>query len=254
MAANIIPMNDPALVALVDKVKAGGVVSLADLLELTTAVVPVAEAPVAKVAVPRVITEAQREAMDRLPKVFGQVVPDKPRELVPVEVGALVVERQTLDDVKKMAEARLADITVTVHNHLDAQYANWVETERVTRTAKFASTGEAAPPVKVAPRDEKGHFITAGTAGVEDVAQQFSREVRHGAPSLSAVALEQLATGDPDAPLTHAEYLSMTTQVRVFDESKAMLAIRKKPALVRAIAMATQPGKDGVSIYLRNRK
>lgn len=256
MTANIVPKTDPALDTLMDKVRTGGIVTLSSLLSLTKSLVPIAEAPVVAVATPKEITDSQRAAIKHLPDVFAQVIPGEVRALEPAEVESLIDERMTLDEVKKMAEARLADITVTVHNHLDTEYADQITEDLTDRALKVAAAGgdeSAVAVVRSAARDEKGHYIVEGTVGAPGQTKQFSREVRHGSPSLNTALLAALDTGEPDALITHEEYLSMTTQVRQFDEAKAMLAIRKNPALVQAIVKATEPGKDGVSVYLRNR-
>lgn len=247
--------NDDLLAQVRDKITDGSL-ALSDLLDLVQVPTEAPSLP-AKVASAKEITKAQRDAMARVPKVYGSVVPTEPRALEPGEVRDLIDERGTLDEVKKMTETRIADITLTVHNHLDAVYEDFITEQRLERTRKVAAAGgdeQSVPPVQMADRDPKGHYVTAGTAEVEDRDKVFSREVRHGAPSLNVAALKALDTGEPDALLTHEEFLSMTTQTRVFDESKVMLALRKNPALIKAIAAATTPGGDSTAVYLRNKK
>lgn len=209
--------------------------SLAEIVRLLNPT-EVSAAPPAKVPTPKEITEVERRAIEHLPEVFGRVVPTQVRALTPVEVSTLIEERETLDTIKKMVEARLKDITVTAHNHLDAEYE--------------ASTPEDR---RTALRDDAGHYILEGRIGSTERNQEFSRETRQGTASLDVSALAALDTGEDDAEISHTEYLSMTRQVRVFDEARAMDVLRKKPTLLRAIALATKPGKSGTSIYLRKK-
>ena len=94
--------------------------SMTDLLK-ALAPAPVSEPSPAKVPAPRKITEKQRAAIERMPEVYGQVVPSERRALTSNEVRSLLDERVTLDEVKKAATARLEDITLIAHNHLDVE-------------------------------------------------------------------------------------------------------------------------------------
>lgn len=189
--------------------------------------------PPATVPLPREISATQREAIERMPEVYGRVNPNSRRELEAAEIEDLIVERTTLDTVKKTAEARLADITTIAHNHLDVVIERTVPEDQ-------------RPPI-----DEKGHYIQAGRFGVPGQDKEFSREIREGSASLDTSALEALVeSGD----LTRKEYLSMTRQVRVVDEALVMLAVRKNPSLVKALAKATRPGTTGTSMYVRAKK
>lgn len=209
-----------------------GSITLADLLKALSPKQQSAPVP-AVLPKPAEIAEKQRAAMAKVPDVFGQVVPTERRALEPVEVKALVEEKQTLDTVKKMAETRLKDITLTVHNHLD------VEIE--------AALPEADRPI----RDDNGHYIVAGEAPAPGEEQQFTREVKNYAASLSVEGLQlQEALG----LLSHEDFLAMTSQVRVVDEAKVMQAVRKKGELVHVLAAATTAGKQGTSVQLRKRK
>lgn len=209
-----------------------GSVTLADLLKALSP--PQQSEPVpAVLPTPAEITTKQREAMARIPEVFGQVVPTERRALQPVEVSALVREKQTLDEITKMAANRLGDITVTVHNHLDV----------VVEDTLIAGQ---EPPL----RDEKGHYIKAGKAPGPDVEHQFSRETRAAAASLP---VENLKALEDSGDITHEDFLALTRQVRVVDEMNVIAALKKKPSLITAIAKATVPGKQGTSVYLRKK-
>ncbi len=222
--------------------KTGKTITLSDLVAEVAPTAPAATPP-AKIPAAREITAEQKAAIARIPKVYGQVVPVERRALTQTEVDLLIDERETLDQVKKVAEARLKDITLTVHNHLDVKIEEAVE-----------ASAEGGPEVVLPPRDEHGHYVSAGRVGVPAHENEFSREVRQYAATLDIDALAALDTGEPDALLTHEEYLSMTRQVRVVDENLVMVALRKNPALVKALAAAVKPGGQSTSVYLRKRK
>jgi len=223
--------TDPALLARVTD----GAITLSDLVKELAPVQVSAPAP-AVIPTAKTITEAQRAAMARVPEVFGQVVPAVRRKLTVGEVESLITERTTLDEVKTMAEKRIEDIKVTVHNHLD--------------TLIEATVPDDQRPLL----DSSGHYISAGRAGSNDLDREFSREPRTTSASLNVAALAALDTGEPDALLSHEQYLALTTQVRQVDEAKIMIALRKDPGLIRALAAATTPGKASTSMFLRPRK
>ena len=216
---------------ILDKVK-GGTITLSALAAALAPPTAGSEV-VASVASPREITEEQRTAIRRLPEVYGKINPMGRRALTAPETSSLLDERDTLKKVEAMVTARVADITLIAHNHLDAKI------------------DESVPQGKRPPMDAKGHYIVEGRLGVPEVAEEFSREVSEGSASLSESSLKALVdSGD----LTAKQYLAMTSQVRVIDEAKIMIALRKDPTLIRAIAKATKPGKKSVSMYVRKKK
>jgi hypothetical protein len=216
-----------------EKIKSSGTLDLKELLgEIAPAPKPF-PAP-SQVPLSRVITATQQVAIDSLPEVFGKVVPTERRELEVKEIPLLMQERLTLDQVSKMANERIEDIKVIVHNHLDSE----VEQE-------FQSQEEQDS----APRDAKGYYVHPGKVPDLESGKAFTREVREASPSLDAEALKALVD---DGDLDHDQYLSMTTQTRVLDEAKVLLAVRKHPELVKALAMATRPGGKTTAIYVRN--
>lgn len=222
-----------ALQTAVAKVKSGSV-TLKDVLGF---LYPKGEGelnPPATAPLPTVISDDEKEALKRILDSYGSVVPTERRELHPVEVDSLLSERETLKTIKKMVERREEAIRTTVFNHLD------VEAEK-----KGLAEG--------ADRDDKGFYLLEGVAQGNNPNQVFKREIREGSPSLAGVDLEALAE-DPSFPeFTRQDYLSMTTQTRVFDENKAMLALKKNPDLIRAIAKAAKPGKRTSSMNVRKK-
>lgn len=194
-----------------------------------------------KVSLPAQITEEQRVALERLEEVFGQVVPTERRALESVEVTALVDERLTLNKIEDMAKKRKGDIRTTILHHLD------VEAEESGQADEDTST------------DADGHYILKGNAEDPEHGKRFSREVRNNAPRLSAGAIEALLADEETlaeleaegVTFTREDYLSMTRQVRVFDEEATMILLRKRPELVSVISRATKPGSRSASLHVR---
>ena len=139
--------------------------SLSDILKVVAPEVATLDIP-ATVPLPAVISTRARQALDRLPEVFGQCVPTERRTLEPVEVTALVEEKITLDELKKMAESRMESIRTTVFNHLDIEVGDDEEV----------------------PRDVRGHYVRAGEVrGAPGTEKRFTREVRGGSDRKSVV-------------------------------------------------------------------
>jgi hypothetical protein len=215
----------------VDQINAGSV-TFNDLLKTVAPkpAVPDLPPPMPTVAV---ITHAQRAAIERLPEVFGQVVPTEARKLQPVEVRALVEEKQTLDQLKKLVEDRHEGMRTTIFNHLDIE----AEERGIAKTAR---------------RDKRGHYCLKGEClAAPGTGKKFTREVRDGSVTLNAEKLKALI-GRSDLEFTHEDYLEMTTQTRVVDEHKVMQALKKNPSLINVIREATDKGDPVASLYLRN--
>jgi hypothetical protein len=225
---------DRLVSAAVEKVESGTLTMAALLKALSPN--PVEPAAPAKPPMAAVITDEERKALARVVEVFGKVVPTERRALQPTEVDALVEEKQVLDQIKKMAEKRLADgVRPAVFNHFDTE----------------AEAAEGFDPEDTL-RDKDGYYVLDGEAtGTGSTGMRFTRETREGAPTLDATALKALAEDPEFEGFDHKDYLSMTTQVRVLDESKVMLALKKNPRLVMAVAQATKPGSKTNSFNLR---
>lgn len=222
---------DVLVKAAMDKIE-GGSISLKDVLIALSPAQVSADAP-AILPVPTQITAAQHQAVEKVSKVFGQVVPVERRTLSSTEIAALVEEKETLDELKKMAEGRQENIRITVFNHFDVEAEDMGTAEGVLR-------------------DSNGFYILGGEArGEPDTPKKFTREVRQGSPTLNASALKALADDPEVEDFTHEDYLKMTTQTRVFDESKVILAMKKNPTLAVAISKAINPGNKTNSMNLR---
>lgn len=223
---------DTLVTAAIEQVERGDI-ALKDLLK---ALSPEAEAqPVpSEVPLPAEITDEEHVALDRVGEVYGSVVPAERRMLEPAEVHTLVEERLTLDTIEKMSKRRKEDIRTIIFNHLDVE----VEESGIDLEA---------------PRDKRGHYVVEGQViGQSDTPKKFKREVRESSPSISESALKALSE-DPDVPdFTHEDYLAMTTQTRVVDENKIMLALKNKPELIHAISKAVTPGGKTAALTVRN--
>lgn len=217
----------------ISRLNEGKIVKLSDLVK-EIAPPPAAPSAPAKTPLPAVITEEQRQALERFTEVFGSVVPTERRALTPDESALLGQERDTVDTVLKMAEARKESIKVTVANHLDVL----LEEQGVPKDAT---------------KDANGHYVVAQKEPAAD-GFVWSREVRQGSSNLDPATLKALVD-DPDFPeFTHQDYLAMTEQVRVIEENRFMLHLKKNPQLLRAIQQATKSTPSTAAIYVRAAK
>jgi hypothetical protein len=210
-----------------EKIEAG-TITMADLVKEIAPAAPAEEVP-ENIPLPAQITSEQRAALERLAEVFGSVEPTERRALEPTEIRSLIEERLTLDEIEKMASGRKDSIKRSVHNHLD------VVAEREGSTAN-------------ASRHVEGHYILGGKTGGHGASKQFVREVREQKPKFVASNLTRLVD---EGVLDRADYLAMTTQVRVVDEHKIMLLLKKRPDLLSVLVKATEPGSTTAAITVR---
>jgi hypothetical protein len=204
---------------------ADGTIKLPDLWKALA--VPEPSEVVAQAPLPAVITDAQKAALAKLTQVFGKVVPDSVRALTDDEVSGLMDERLTLDEVEKLAKDRKAVIRTTVLNHIDS------ETEEETE------------------RDKEGHVLRAAKVADPATGKAFSWEMRKHGGTLDPESLLALVE---DGTIERSTYLAMTTQVRVVDENKVMLELKKHPELIDALGEAiTKTGQTG-ALNLREAK
>lgn len=209
-------------------------VTMVDLLKILRPDPVNASIPAERIPPPATISADQRKALERLVEVFGQIVPTERRTLWSAEVSSLLEEKAALAAITKMSKDRTEGIRTTVYNHLDVE-------------------AEGEPfDLSDTPRDKDGHYILKGeVSGTGDQGKRFTREIREGAPSLDLVELKALADSEDFPEFTHQTYLSMTTQTRVVDEAKIMLALKKNPSLVKVIAAASVPGSVTSSFNVR---
>lgn len=155
------------------------------------------------------------------------VTPIERRQLTVDEIVQLLEERKILDEVEKVITARKAAQKIAVFNHHDV--------------ALEAALGDAVKDVEV---DEDGHYLAEGGVGDAQHAKGFVRQLRVSGPSVSAPALEAAINDE----FTREDYLACTSPVRVIDEAKVMLHLRRKPRIVAdALRRATVPGKKSTA-------
>src|SRR5690242_12450972 len=114
------PTQDESVAKAIEKIQHGEI-SYTDLLKLVARPAPTA-APPAVVPVPKVINPVVRAALERLPEVYGKVVPTERRAIQPAEVTTLVEERDVLKTIENAVTERIADIRTTVLNHNDVTF------------------------------------------------------------------------------------------------------------------------------------
>lgn len=235
MTSTAVSPTDQALSLLSE----GSLVSFTDLLRTVAKADTTAVARQADLPVPVRLSDPQRAAFERLPELLDAqeaVCPTERRKLTPGEVVALLDEREMLDAVAEVIEARKSAHRAAIFNAMDVALE-----ETVLDAAERPD------------QDDKGHYLHKTTLEVPDRPKCFSRELRTSSPSLSADDLLALVE-DPDVDFTHDDYLSCTTQVRVLDEAKFMLHLRKRPAIVAGVRKATKPGSTTASCFVRKRK
>lgn len=237
-AVPAVPDDDPALKAVIAKLN-DGTMPLADVLKaLVRATEPQAPAIIPPVPPVPAMTKEQQEAVERVREVFGKVAPQQRRLLKPAEVTALVEEKFTLDQLKKMAEGRLEDMRATVFHHLDLE----------AEAREGVVTDET-------PRDSRGFLALKGWAkGTPGTGKMLTREVREEAPQIDGDALKALADSPLYEDFTHDDYLAMTTATRVVDEDKFRLHLKTNPRIARVVTSALQKGKIISALYLRTEK
>lgn len=173
---------------------------------------------------PRGITKAQSEALQRLLEVYATVVPTERRTLTPGEVFSLREERDVLDQIKKLTDTRREDVRQTVLNHFD------VAAEQEGLVDEFT------------PGDKDGHYLIPAKEQVGD--KVFTWEISEGDPKIDIDELKKHIA--PEA------YQAMTKEVRVFDEDLAMAYVKDHPEILKDVAAAVVPGKTRAAFNVRN--
>jgi hypothetical protein len=213
-----------------DGVNTGSItwVNLAKLLVRGQPETPVAPKQV-KLPLPAHITEEQVLAIKRLVEIYGSVVPTVRRALEARERAALMEERQVIDAVANMVETRKDGIRTSVLNHLD-----------VTK-----ESDNGGRPLEDTLLDKDGHYLAPDKDIVTapDSDKVFSWETSRFEPEINLVRLKAMAE-DPGVPeFTHADWLAMTEQTRVWNEVKTMAHLKKNPSLLAVLARVAEPAK-----------
>lgn len=178
----------------------------------------------------------ERAALERLPEVYGRVVPTEKRVLTEDEVGGLYEERQTLDAIEKLIKDRKEAIRNTVVNSMDCSY-------------------EAGPPDEKAPsRDNKGHFVRDAAVKIPDSKQQFAWEASSGQLQVNLDALRAIAADPEVEEVTHQDFLDVTDQVRVINISAFLDKVKAKPELLKHLHQVVSEGAPKGALYIRRQK
>lgn len=181
------------------------------------------------------ITPAIVSAVDALSLTVARDTPaltvTERRQLTQAELDLLSDERTALDTIEKYIKERKEAHRAMIFNHFDVK-------------------AETAGVVGEADQDDKGHWIIADEDHTSDGANRWVRQLSKGSVSLDADALkEQVGAFGDD--FTHEDYLACTTAVRVLDEEKALLHLRKKTSIARAWQAAIKIGRPTASLYRR---
>lgn len=219
------------LQVLATKLARGDVTALAQVLKEIAPPEESAPKP-AKIPVPAVITNEEVQALYDLIVWFGSVVPDTKRVLDQEELDSLQQERKVLKTIASLVGDRIDNITLTVHNHFDAQLESTKTPEELEKIV----------------RTEKGYYLTDEEAPSPDLGVRFKRSRVMGTPGVSLEKLEEISEDPEVATFSRKEYLACTTPTRVFDENKFMLLLRKNPDLLKILQEALVPGKSHATI------
>ena len=196
------------------------------------------DGPVSDMPKTVLVAKPQVEAVERLSlsiEGYAPLTVTERRTLTPEEIQELSEEREALDALEKYLKARKDAHRSMVFNHFDVVIESEIEPEVI-------DTFDV---------DSKGHYITADSAFRPDGGKKFVRQLSEGAPTLDMDALIE-AAADDDHPFTHEDYLAMTTPVRVLDEAKAMIHMRKRPTeVMEGLKAAAVPGSKSASLYHR---
>lgn len=209
------------------------------------AVAPKPSSPVvAKVPMPVAISDDERAALARLPEVIGAVVPTERRVLTEDEPDRLLDEREVLKVIEGLVKRRLSDISLTVLNHSSAEVdAGATDGVMLDQDGKplLNKEGQVIRKVKVTPQ-------------APQIKSCFSVETRGGTPAFDLSQFEKDCDDPEITDLTHQDYIDNTTQVRVFDENKVMINLRKNPDLLDTLARYVKAPVPTVAVYVRAMK
>jgi hypothetical protein len=187
------------------------------------------------------ITPEIEKALTDLEHVFGRVQPKVRRTLNEAERAALGRELEVINTLKDLLAKRKDDIRAIVYAALD------VAAER---------DGVADPASS--PRDKDGHYVL-GTPGkpstyermpIPDSNYDFVREARNPKVEYDEAQLDRMLQA---GQITREQYLALTVEKRVFDKTKALLAIQKDPKLLSVFRQLLRAGRPSGAFFTRKR-
>lgn len=231
--------------------KAKSLNDVATILDVHALPVPVTTE--AEWPAPVEMTDASLDAIEALPRVFNKVHPAAPKILSDEDLVSLYEEREVLRTAMEPLSGRDEVIKEIVRHHMDLVA---LQDNRAVPRDKVVNGNVVA---EASPRDTAGHFILASKgnperANIPGTGQAWSREYRQGAVSYAHAAEDLLALYEA-GDITREQYLAMTREQRVFDETKVMEAVRKDPEtylpILKKVAVRTS---DGTSMFVRKAK
>lgn len=226
----------PGVLARVRDAKPWTIAELADLMAAPARELP-EDAPFPAPAEPVTFTDKLRKALRSLPAVFGQVAPLKNRALDETELVRLTEEINAIDELSGQLGDRRKSIQEYLRTHMD-----------------FAAEAQGLTPLcdRVAEGVAEGHYLIAspGTpfeVPVEGYADSWQQRYVKGKVSQSLATLNELLDA---GTITQAEFNACTATVRVLDEDKIKLLIKRTPRRGLAILAAiTHRSAPTASLY-----
>jgi hypothetical protein len=181
------------------------------------------------------LTPEFTQALRSIPVLFGQVQPEELRRLTEAEQVALYAEQKALKLIISDLSVREAAIKTVIRGHmaLDARDQGLADEGTVLDASGFPIVARKAEPQR---------FNVPGTT------EAWSLEYREGTPSIEGSRLlEMYDAGEID----RKTYLSMTREVRVFDENKAFEAMAKDPTLLSVFRRIVKKGRPSTGLFVR---
>jgi hypothetical protein len=217
--------------------QSGGPLSIADLADRLLRPPPLAplDSPFPQPPAAKSVTDKLRASLRSVAAAFGGVQPTERRKLEAAEVKSLTDESSIITAITKPLGARLKDIQEIIRMHGD-----------------FIAEEQGMANERISGGVGEGHWLAATPGspfeipvdGYEDAWQQ--RYVKGGVDT-SIRALEALEeAGD----ITRKEYLAMTAEVRVLDETKMASFIHKNPERgLEILRKISTKGAPSASLY-----
>lgn len=226
----------PGLIAQIQDNEPFTVADLADRLVSPDRVLPKDEP--APAAAPQVkVTDTLKAALTRLPKVFARVSPTEPRLLEQDELIKLTEEVLTIDAVTTQLGERREAIAETIRIHMDK--------------AAEAVGGEDGLP-RIAEGKAKGHYLLGRKGEPFEIAvpgyrSGWQQRFVKGSSKIDGKLLVGLLRNET---ITSREFNAVTRTVRVLDEDKLAVAIRKNPGrFLSILGSITRKGAPSASLY-----
>lgn len=227
------------------KLAQGGKFSVADLADAVRPPVTDPKVPdFPALPKPVTLTDAARQAVGRVSKVFGKFHLTEARPLTAPELEQLTDEARTIADAVGPLQDRSEAIAEMIRVHMD-------------RTAERDAAQDGGTPLRRYARilagKAKGHLLRAapGTpykVAVNGFEQCWEQRYVTGKAEIQPAKLQTLLDA---GKITRAEFLAFTREVRAYDEDKVAAFVRKDPArgleILAAITTRRDPSAQLVS-------